>query len=141
MQFQSSVFLTTYDQFEVGARVVEANVGFSLFTMMDSLYYGRNLSLQTITDVTVKLNSSFYRDNAKLMQKMYRLAGGATRAAKLVEFYEEVGYDHLVPAYVKYSWTWVQYYDVDVYLTLGFGFCTVVFVMYKTFYCLVKKFT
>ena len=45
-------------------------------------------------------------------------AGGSEKAADLVEFYEEVGYEHLVPAYAKYEWTWVQYYSVDVYATV-----------------------
>ena len=32
-----------------------------------------------------------------------------------MEFYADIGYKHLVPAYAKYRWSWVQYYDVDVY--------------------------
>jgi len=30
---------------------------------------------------------------------------GVVRAAVLVEFYEEVGYKHLIPAYAKYDWS------------------------------------
>ena len=37
------------------------------------------------------------------------------RAADLVEHYYDVGYDHLIPAYAKYNWSWVQYYNVDVH--------------------------
>ena len=43
------------------------------------------------------------------------MAGGVERAADLVEFYEDVGYSHLVPAYAKYQWSVVQYYNADVY--------------------------
>ena len=44
-------------------------------------------------------------------------AGGVEQAARLIEYYCEVGYDHLIPAYAKYNWTWVQYYNAesDVY--------------------------
>ena len=49
---------------------------------------------------------------------MYKFAGGAKRAADLVEFYEDVGYEHLVPSFVKYKWSWVQYYNVDVWLVM-----------------------
>ena len=31
----------------------------------------------------------------------------------------DVGVSHLVPAYAKYDWNWIQYYDIDVYLLLG----------------------
>ena len=34
----------------------------------------------------------------------------------MVEHYAEVGYEHLVPAYVKYEWGWVEYCNVDVKL-------------------------
>ena len=31
------------------------------------------------------------------------------------QYYHEVGYNNLIPAYAKCEWTWVQYYKVDVY--------------------------
>jgi len=52
------------------------------------------------------------------IQKAFRIAGGVKRAADLVEFYEAVGYAHLVPAYAKYQWSWVQYYNADVYAVM-----------------------
>ena len=36
----------------------------------------------------------------------------------IVELYADIGYQHHVPAYVKYKWSWVQYYNVDVKLLL-----------------------
>ena len=53
------------------------------------------------------------------LKKIFVAAGGVERAAELVEFYEAVGYSHLIPAYAKYNWSWVKYYNVDVYLFLG----------------------
>ena len=41
------------------------------------------------------------------------------QAARLIEYYCEVGYDHLIPAYAKYNWTWIQYYNADVYALLA----------------------
>ena len=35
-----------------------------------------------------------------------------------MEHYSEVGYDHLVPAYAKYDWSWVQYHNVDVHAVI-----------------------
>ena len=61
-----------------------------------------------------KIESGPYRDNAKKMSIIFKNAGGVKRAAELIEFYARVGYDHLVPAYVKYHWSWIQYYNVDV---------------------------
>ena len=45
-------------------------------------------------------------------------AGGVDKAADLVEFYVNVGYDHLIPGPVKYKWSWIQYYNIDVHVTL-----------------------
>ena len=52
------------------------------------------------------------------LSKIFHHARGVTKAADLVEFYAEVGYDHLIPAYARYEWTWIQYYNVDVYVVL-----------------------
>ncbi len=44
-----------------------------------------------------------YKNAAKKLQKIFLQAGGAERAADLVKFYEEVRYDHLIQAYLKYK--------------------------------------
>jgi glucuronosyltransferase len=52
------------------------------------------------------------------VRRVFREAGGVDRAADLVEHYTDVGYDHLVPAYAKYNWSWVQYHNVDVHAVI-----------------------
>ena len=107
-----------YDQFEVGAKVVGAGVGISLLTLSDSLTGNRDVKSETITYSIHRIVSDNYAENASRISRMYKFAGGAKRAADLVEFYEDVGYEHLVPSFVKYKWSWVQYYNVDVWLVM-----------------------
>ena len=92
------------------------------------------LDRQTITEEKIResierIDSGDYHEKAKNVRKMFLHAGGLERAADLVEFYEEVGYDHLVPAYAKYEWNWIQYYNVDVYILM---LCIVLLCMYST---------
>ena len=62
-------------------------------------------------------------------------AGGAKRASDLVEFYAEVGYDHLIPAYVKYEWSWVQYYNLDVHCLLLLILLSVTYISCRVVKC------
>ena len=99
------------DHFEVGTRINAANVGIPLYGVMDLLWGRINITAEIITN-TIKIISEngTYHEQAKRMQNIFRFAGGARRASDLVEFYAEVGYDHLIPAYAKYEWSWVHYY-------------------------------
>lgn len=67
---------------------------------------------------------------------VYKLAGGVDAAADLVEYYCEVGYDHLVPAYAKYGWNWVTYYNIDVYTLVFVTGITILYLVYKLLSCL-----
>ena len=87
------------------------------------------VTAETITEAIETISGEEYRGSVAKLQKMFLHAGGAERAADLVEFYEEVGYDHLVPAYAKYEWNWIQYYNVDVYTLM---LCIVLLCMYST---------
>ena len=73
------------------------------------------LSSAKITESLKALDTGEYQSKVAKLQKVMRMAGGVERAADLVEFYEDVGYAHLVPAYAKYQWSVVQYYNIDVY--------------------------
>ncbi len=80
-----------------------------------------------------------YRKAAEKLKKIFVQAGGAERAAELVEFYEEVGYEHLIPAYAKYNWSWVQYYNADVYAILLGSLFLVLSLLYKVVSCAVRR--
>ena len=97
------------------------------------------VNAETITEAIKTVNGEEYRSNVRKLQKIFLHAGGAERAADLVEFYEEVGYEHLVPAYAKYEWSWVQYYNVDVYALLLTCVLLIIFVVYKAGQCCCHK--
>ena len=59
------------------------------------------VNAEKITEAIETISGEEYRGSVAKLQKMFLHAGGAERAADLVEFYEDVGYDHLVPAYAK----------------------------------------
>ena len=65
------------------------------------------------------------------MQRILHRAGGVEQAARIIEHYCEVGCDHLIPAYAKYNWTWVQYYNADVYALLALVGTVLVIVLMK----------
>ena len=54
-----------------------------------------------------------------------------SRAADLLEFYSEVGYEHLIPSYVKYNWSWVEYYNVDIYILMALIVSVPSYLVYK----------
>ena len=59
------------------------------------------------------------REKAKKVSRMFKAAGGASKAVELIEYYHEIGYDHLIPAWSKYNWNFIQYYNLDVYVLLA----------------------
>lgn len=89
----------------------------------------KDLSSSKISESLAALDTGEYRSKVSKIQKIFQMAGGTKRAADYVEFYEDVGYAHLVPAYAKYQWSWVQYYNTDVY-------AVVVAVLMLEFLCL-----
>ncbi len=97
------------------------------------------LVYQSITEID---SNGDYRENVRKVrkiQKVFRAAGGAKRAADLVEFYSEVGYDHLIPAYAKYNWSWVQYYNADVYALLMTFLLLTIYFWYRMVKCLCNR--
>ena len=117
-----------FDQYELAVRMSAFGAGIWL-TRSD-------ISAQQITNaVTTISERKEYFKQAKKIQKMHVFAGGARAAANLVEFYSDVGYNHLVPAYVKYGWSWVQYYNFDVYCLLLFLACLLLYCSYQILKC------
>ena len=78
-----------------------------------------SLSPVSVAEAIASIDNGNYRSRLQKLQKMFKLAGGVKRAAKLMEHYADVGFTHLVPAYAKYQWNWIQYYDVDVWLLIS----------------------
>ena len=104
------------DQWGNAARVVHQGLGIQL-------NHG-SLTGTQIADGIHRIERGNYSKTVNKLSKIFHHAGGVTKAADLVELYAEVGYDHLIPAYARYEWTWIQYYNVDVYgllLVIGGG--------------------
>ena len=124
------------DHFAVAARVVSAKVGISFFSMMDHIMNRKKLTPANITDAVKTITETKdYSEQAKKMREIFMFAGGAQRASDLVEFYAEVGYDHLIPAYVKYEWSWVQYYNLDVHCLLLLILFSTTYISYRVVRC------
>ena len=97
----------TFDQGGNAARVQESGAGISL---------GLDQLTPELVHATIEtLMSGSYGNEAKRVGRLLHEAGGVDRACDLIELYADVGYDHLVPAYAKYGWSWVAYSNIDVY--------------------------
>lgn len=75
---------------------------------------------------TILTNYTMYSKNAARFRKLLQSGGGVDRAVELIELYASVGYDHLIPAYVKYDWSWVAYCNIDVQITIALILCLVI---------------
>lgn len=83
---------------------------------------------EEITKTIALIKSDPYKIKMAKLQRIYNWAGGVERAAFIIEIFHQFGYDHLVPAYVKYNWSWAEYHNIDV--------CVVLSAMaILTFYC------
>ena len=130
-----------FDHFDVARRVDSAKVGIPLYSMIDSLRQGDKFTSENLT-IAIKTitENKEYSEEAEKIRKVFKFAGGVERAADLVEFYSEVGYDHLIPAFAKYEWSWVQYYNVDVYCVVSLLGCLLFYVFYRSLKCCCKCF-
>ncbi len=129
-----------FDHFATGGTLRNIRAGVSLYNFFDSISGNTNITAHELTEAIRAVLSDEYVDKAKRISKIYKFAGGASTAADLVELYADVGYDHLIPVYARYQWTWVHYYNIDVYCLLLFTFAVLLTSVYKLFqYCLFKK--
>ena len=99
-----------FDQIDNAVRVQHYHYG--------EMVYLYELTAPVITQKLRLLGSQVYRKNVKMLQRIYKKDGGVSKAADLVEFYANVGYEHLVPSYAKYNWSWVEFYNMDVCFVL-----------------------
>ncbi len=121
----------SFDHYEMSARVQGAGVGVSIYSYYHTLFRGKSFSPETMTEAIKSVDTPYAREQAKKIQLMYYFSGGTHRAAELLEFYQLVGYSHLYSAPVKYNWTWIQYYDIDVYCVLCVTVCLVLYILVK----------
>ena len=98
------------DQVGSAARVQAAGAGVYLHLS--------GISAAAVRESVERIRNGEYRKEAAKMRKIFLHAGGVDKASDLMELYADIGYQHLVPAYAKYKWSWIQYYNVDVRLVL-----------------------
>ena len=98
------------DQFDWAIRVSDAGVGVQLLP--------HQLTSSFLKQSIKTVENGGYREKAVKMSVLMKRAGGVRKAADLVELYGTYGYDHLIPAPVKYKWNWIQYYNIDICIVL-----------------------
>ena len=108
-----------YDHYEIAAKISSAGVGISLLSLTDTMKGRTEFQVESVSSSIYRVVNEDFAKNASRVRQMFKIAGGGQRAADLVEFYEEFGFDHLLPSFVKYEWNWVQYYNAEVWLVLG----------------------
>ena len=99
------------------------------------------LTVPLVTKTLHLIDSEVYHKSLTKIQLIYKKDGGVSRAADLLEFYSKVGYEHLVPSYAKYSWSWVAFHSVDVYAVLSLAVLLPVYLTYRYIrgYCSTKS--
>ena len=94
------------DQWDTAARIKGQGLGI----VLDRRY----LTASDITVVVETLRSTKYTQMAKKMSKILSHAGGTKKAADLIEYYLEVGYEYLVPANsTDYQSNWMAFYNIE----------------------------
>ena len=116
-----------FDQLDNGVRVKYYNYG-----EMIKLH---ELSTPLVTHTLQVIGTELYRNSSKKIQRIYKNDGGATRAADLIEFYSDVGYEHLIPSYAKYNWTWIEFYNIDVHFVLAAAALLLSYLLYRVTLC------
>ena len=111
------------DQLDNAVRVHHHNYG--------RLIHRDQLTPDLISRTLQLFDSELYRSSLQKIQRIYRKDGGVSRAADLLEFYSEVGYEHLIPSYIKYNWSWVEYYNVDIYILMALIVSVPSYLVYK----------
>lgn len=89
------------------------------------------LTTGIITQSLKLFDSELYRNSLKKIQGIYKKDGGASRAADLIEFYSQFGYDHLIPAFAKYNWSWIAYNNIDTYTVLILTLVLLSYLVYR----------
>ena len=99
-----------WDQFATAIRLVSQGLGVRLLP--------DEVSEEKVKEAIHTIEEGGIRSRVEKISKVMKMGGGVDTAADLVEFYAAVGHDHGIPAFVRYQWSWVQYYNVDVWLVI-----------------------
>ena len=96
-----------FDQFDTAARLEDWGLGICITSL--------NLNEKEVSNAVERVGGGALGSKVEKMSIILRASGGAKAAADLVELYAEVGHEHGVPAFAKYKWGWVEYYNMDVW--------------------------
>ena len=99
-----------WDQFDIAVRLSSQGLGVRILA--------NELSLDNIRAALHTVRGRDIQDKVKIINQLFKISGGVDTAADLVELYASVGHDHGIPAFVRYDWSWVQYYNADVWLVI-----------------------
>ena len=103
-------FPSAYDQFDAALRLESQGLGIRLLSSQ--------ANVEKIMKAVTIVKTDRYKDQVWKMSRLLRAGGGAKKGADLVELYAAVGYDHGIPSFFRYKWSWIQYYNVDVWLVI-----------------------
>ena len=99
----------------------------------------QDLAVPQVKQAIQDVKDNNCREKSKKLSRIFKSAGGASKAVELIEYYHEIGYDHLIPAWSKYNWNFIQFYNLDVYILLGVVMCLFIFVVRKFCLCCKRK--
>ena len=116
-----------FDQYDTALRVSTQGVGEQLNS--------NNVNSEEIAKVIDKVKEGEYRTAVKRVSRLLREAGGSKKAADLVELYATIGHEHGIPAYVRYNWGYIQYYNIDVWATISVIITVVIWSCVKMSIC------
>jgi glucuronosyltransferase len=99
------------DQYDLAHRLVHWKTG--------SYIYPDDITSDKITSVVnTMLSDEDYKRNAYKMSRLFKVSGGVKKGADLVEFYADIDYTYAVPSFIKYQWSFVEFYNLDVWFVI-----------------------
>ena len=121
-----------FDQYDTALRVSTQGVGEQLNS--------NNVNSEEIAKVIDKVKEGEYRTAVKRVSRLLREAGGSKKAADLVELYATIGHEHGIPAYARYNWGYIQYYNIDVWATISVIITVVIWSCVKMSTCCCRRY-
>lgn len=98
------------DQHDVAFRLTHQKFGISLLP--------HKLNMQNLKKSIQTLENPLYQEQVNMASHLLKAGGGVKKGANLVELYAEIGYQHGLPSFIRYQWSSIQYYNIDVWLVM-----------------------